>query len=366
MRWRRLAVNLVGTGIRDCSNAADSSDCYSNPFIRFNLTQAGPAWQSSYSGQWHPYDIATAKIEAGKALTAEEWLEPVTNSWNMAYVSNVARGEFYGRPMAGNYDLTFDITPDVRLDRIERVQLLVEEDYWIRQGNSVDANSGAGGSTGTGGATSTGGSTGSGGTTGTGGTTSAPLTGSCVSDHSNQLIDDFEDGNNQIATAENRLGFWSTVNLSQCSTATFAVASGQGNPIYGSYGAVESGSGCASSVRGGGIGFTFAASQSNGVTTNCSAYDAHLDSGIVFDIKGTGTGRVEVCSADVDDGNCHGYDITLSSTWTNYSLTWSQLAQSAGWGALIGPLNPSRLVSIQFFGKGTSYSFTIDNVKFRP
>ena len=50
VRWRRLAVNLVGTGIRDCSQASDSADCYSNPFIRYNLTHAGPAWQTDFRG----------------------------------------------------------------------------------------------------------------------------------------------------------------------------------------------------------------------------------------------------------------------------------------------------------------------------
>lgn len=133
VRWRKLAVNLVGTGIRDCSRATDSMSCYTNPFIRFNLTHAGPSWQTNYGLEWRALDLSTAYVEGGKALAAEEWLEPITNSWNTAYVSNVARGELFGRPAAGNYELVFEVTPDVRLDRIERVQLLVEQDYWVRQ-----------------------------------------------------------------------------------------------------------------------------------------------------------------------------------------------------------------------------------------
>ncbi|MGE5788826.1 MAG: hypothetical protein ACM3ZE_29830, partial [Myxococcales bacterium] len=176
VRWRRLAVNLVGTGIRDCSKSTDSMSCYTNPYVRFNLLHAGPSWQTNYSGEWRALDISTASIEGGKALAAEEWLEPVTNSWNMPYVSNVARGELFGRPAAGNYELVLEITPDVRLDRIERIQLLVEQDYWVKQNGGRGVyettqvpSTGSGGSTGTGTSTSmpsSGGTTGSGGGTG--------------------------------------------------------------------------------------------------------------------------------------------------------------------------------------------------------
>jgi hypothetical protein len=137
VRWRRLALNLVGTGIRDCTKSTDSMSCYTNPYVRYDLLHGGPSWQTSHSLDWRSLDIPIAHIEGGKALAAEEWLEPINNSWNMPYVSNVARGEFFGRPTAGNYELILKITPDVRLDRIERVQLLAEEDYWVRQTNGA-------------------------------------------------------------------------------------------------------------------------------------------------------------------------------------------------------------------------------------
>jgi hypothetical protein len=133
VRWRRLAVNLVGTGIRDCQAAADPLACYSDSFIRYDLKHAGPAWITNHAEQWRSYTVPTAQIEAAKALATEEWLDPISNSWTVPIVANVARTELQGRPVGGAYDLLLAISPDVRLERIERVQLLVETDYWVRQ-----------------------------------------------------------------------------------------------------------------------------------------------------------------------------------------------------------------------------------------
>lgn len=133
VRWRQLAVNLVGTGIRDCEAAADSDECYSQPFVRFDLRHYGPSWATNHTQEWRTLDLPEGLIEGGKALATEEWVDPVVNSWDVGFVSNVARAELSGRPVSGAYELTLDLTPDVRLDRIERIQILAGMDYWVRQ-----------------------------------------------------------------------------------------------------------------------------------------------------------------------------------------------------------------------------------------
>jgi hypothetical protein len=132
-RWKQLAVNLVGSGIRDCSNADDVQACYAEPFVRFNLRHFGPAWVTSYEQQWREVDIPIAQIEAAKALSTEEWLDPVSNGFNLPTVTNVARRELAGRPLGGSYELELELTPDVRVDRIERIQILAETESWVRQ-----------------------------------------------------------------------------------------------------------------------------------------------------------------------------------------------------------------------------------------
>jgi hypothetical protein len=132
-RWGRLAVNLVGTGVRDCRQAADPLTCYNESYVRFDLSQTGPAWVTTYDRSWLAFQITQARIEQGKALSAEEWLDPVVQGWNSPLANAIARHELAERPINGTYELTLHLTPDVRIDRIERVQLLIETDYWVRQ-----------------------------------------------------------------------------------------------------------------------------------------------------------------------------------------------------------------------------------------
>jgi hypothetical protein len=133
VRTRSLALNLVGSGIRSCQRTPDPAACYAEPFIRYDLKHVGPAWVTSYDQTWHSLSIPVAVIEAGKALSTEEWLDPVTNGFNRSDVANVSRSEFIDRPIGGSYELTLHLSPDVNVERIERIQLLAQTSYWVKQ-----------------------------------------------------------------------------------------------------------------------------------------------------------------------------------------------------------------------------------------
>ncbi|MDX2054204.1 MAG: SBBP repeat-containing protein [Polyangiaceae bacterium] len=181
-RWRRLAANLVGSGIRDCARATNPKDCQANSFIRYSLNHVGPYWVTDHAQNWVDLALPSANIEGAKAIASETWLNPTTHNLKDSSVANVARQEFFGRPVDGDYELTIELTPDVRLERIERVQLLTEQDYWVRQGATTDPSIsdpldpnppvfvGAGGSTGAGGSVGAGGSAGAAGAGGSGAT----------------------------------------------------------------------------------------------------------------------------------------------------------------------------------------------------
>jgi len=132
-RWHTFAVNLVGSGIRDCAEADDAPACYAEPFIRYEIQHVGPALLSDYDQSWVSYDIPTGVVEGGKALASEEWLDPASNGFQSPVVSSIARQEFAGRPLGGAYELVLELTPDVRPERIERIQVLLQSDYWVRQ-----------------------------------------------------------------------------------------------------------------------------------------------------------------------------------------------------------------------------------------
>jgi len=132
-RWARLAVNLTGVGVRDCRLAVDQELCYSEPYLHYTLRHYGPAATTGYDGSWRSLDIPTAVIENGKALAIEEWLDPVAHGWELAPVAAVARQEYAGRPLGGAYEIEIEVGPEVRLESIERVQILTLSDYWVRQ-----------------------------------------------------------------------------------------------------------------------------------------------------------------------------------------------------------------------------------------
>jgi hypothetical protein len=133
VRFGRLAVNLIGTGLKDCTKAADAYACYNEGFIRFNLSQGEGAVITDFDGIWQNLATPPGRIEGAKALAAELWLDPLKDGWSTQYVSAVARTEFNLRPVGGSYRLELELGPEVKLERLERVQLLIGTSYWAKQ-----------------------------------------------------------------------------------------------------------------------------------------------------------------------------------------------------------------------------------------
>jgi len=132
-RWTRLAANLVGTGIQDCKNAEDPMTCYSQPFIRYNLTHLGPAWVTDDQGHWKALTFDPGWIEGAKALATEMWLDPISDGWSTPEIEAVMRGELRDRPLGGTYELVLEVPPELNLSRLEMVQIMMGTDYWVKQ-----------------------------------------------------------------------------------------------------------------------------------------------------------------------------------------------------------------------------------------
>ena len=132
-RWDRLAVNLVGTGLLDCSGAVDALGCYGSGYVRYNLEHTGSPWTTDYSGTWWKLEMPSGRIEGAKAVALERWLEPLVDGWNTPYISAATRTEFMNRPLGGEYLLELKLEPQVRAERIQRVQILVGSNYWVAQ-----------------------------------------------------------------------------------------------------------------------------------------------------------------------------------------------------------------------------------------
>jgi hypothetical protein len=128
-----VAVNLVGTNVRDCSESEEPATCYSNAFIPFTLVHEGDDIPiRNHDGETVPFDFERAFIEHGKALASEVVLtNPVTGSAE-TLLGSYYKQELRGRPLMGHYTLRIWDDPALNWDNVEDVQLVFRYRYWTR------------------------------------------------------------------------------------------------------------------------------------------------------------------------------------------------------------------------------------------
>ncbi|MDQ3232440.1 MAG: CIA30 family protein [Pseudobdellovibrionaceae bacterium] len=200
--------------------------------------------------------------------------------------------------------------------------------------------------------------------------------GACLSKGQNAIIDDMEDGDARISGSEGRLGVWYTFNPGGGCQQTPVVTKNDrfvmtpDSSQKGKYVAATQGHNCqANGWSGGGIGFHFLAEDPGlGLDPiDCgNGYDASAFKGLSFALKSQGNVRVQVCTLDVTDYNCHGYDITAKAdTWRDITIPWSQLLQE-DWGPTtkVVPFNSARILSVQFKAMTPKFSLAVNDVKF--
>ena len=191
------------------------------------------------------------------------------------------------------------------------------------------------------------------------------------------MIEDFEDGNNQINVVGDRGGYWYTYVDAKGSTIEPAPGD-QG----GTFAPVEGGheSKYAAEVKGklAGSSIVYAAMGLNFEDPK-GAFDASQYAGITFWAKRTAgsTSRLtvklpdgntdpdgQICSACFND---YGYTINVGEQWTRYVLPFHDLKQEPDWGAPRKPhLDASKLFAIHWEAKapGAEYDFVVDDIAF--
>jgi hypothetical protein len=189
------------------------------------------------------------------------------------------------------------------------------------------------------------------------------------------VIDDGEDNNNQVAPNKGRSGYWYVfldkvgTTITPAAGGTFSMSKGGANgSAYAAHVNGKIGNG---TVVYGGVGFNFVDPK--------GAYDASAYKGISFWAKvGEGSAtkiRLKVPDGDTDpDGkvctecfNDFGTDLTLTTTWTKYTVSFSQMAQMQGWGAPHpAAIDPKKLFGVQWQVNtpGSNYDLWVDEVEF--
>jgi endoglucanase len=188
------------------------------------------------------------------------------------------------------------------------------------------------------------------------------------------VLDDGEDGNNQVLTAKGRGGYWYTfvdTAGSSISPAAGQFAMAPGGANGSTYAARMTGKIGNGQVVFAGMGLNF--------TEPKGPYDATAYKGLSFKGKkaGAGTGKVRVkvpdASTDPDGKVCtecfndFGADVELTDQWTTYVFPFASMRQLPGWGSPHpSGIDPSKLYGVQFQvnSPGASFDVWVDDLKF--
>jgi len=197
---------------------------------------------------------------------------------------------------------------------------------------------------------------------------SAPAPDPCTARNSalgkQPLIDNFEDGDDEVSLFEGRAGLWRWVRDTDAAGTAPALL-----PIPRSI--AKPGNRLAIHVKGGRLLDWGAVVEFNFVP---ACYDASVYRGLSFQAKGPGrlfVGPREVGVIPVANGgtcvedchNGHAKKVDLDAQWRTYEVLWSEVAQR---GYNKPQLDPKRLNSLAFLvhPEDTPYDLWIDEVKF--
>ncbi len=136
-----LAVNLVGTGVHDCTSSP-TPDCYGSAYIQYTLAHDGTsAGILDWNGNSRVFDFGVASINSAKALAAERYITLPIGSADQALLSQsgIQHVELRGRPLDGAYTLRIWDSPALNWNNLQDVQIVLDYLYWseiIANGNA--------------------------------------------------------------------------------------------------------------------------------------------------------------------------------------------------------------------------------------
>lgn len=126
-----LAVNLVGSNVKDCTlDPGAGTACWQNLFIPYDLSHGGAVAVTDYEAKDHEFRLPTGHIHYGKGLAAERLLTNPPSATDTTVIQPYIKSEFRGRPIQGNYTLRIYNVPGLRWENIEDVQIYLRYRYW--------------------------------------------------------------------------------------------------------------------------------------------------------------------------------------------------------------------------------------------
>ena len=132
-RHSSLAVNVVGTGVNDCSGLSQS--CYGDGYLEYTFEHSAFGVPViDYEQNERRFNFGNGSITRGKALAAERWVTLPISSTDQGYLQQpeFTKRELAGRPLSGIYRLRIYDRPSLRWENVEDIQLVLGYRYWSR------------------------------------------------------------------------------------------------------------------------------------------------------------------------------------------------------------------------------------------
>jgi hypothetical protein len=133
-RHINVALNLVGTGLRDCTTTP-TADCYGSGFIEYSLEhEAERAGVLDWNGDVRFFRFGVGNIQHAKALAAERYITMPLGASDSSLISQpgIQKVELMGRPLDGAYHLRIWDTPALKWERLDDIQVVLRYRYWSR------------------------------------------------------------------------------------------------------------------------------------------------------------------------------------------------------------------------------------------
>ncbi|MFZ5894933.1 MAG: hypothetical protein ACOY0T_27990 [Myxococcota bacterium] len=127
-----IALNFVGTALRDCANQTVSTPCYSAGYVPYSLYHNGPFYVRNGEGDDFEARIFDGKIESARGLALERYLTNPLGETDRSLLQDYVRTELQGRPLDGNFVIRVWDQDGVDFDAIQDVQILLKYRYWTR------------------------------------------------------------------------------------------------------------------------------------------------------------------------------------------------------------------------------------------
>ncbi|MBI5489048.1 MAG: hypothetical protein HY905_17065 [Deltaproteobacteria bacterium] len=142
-RIDRLALNVVGTNVRNCALSEYPAGCYARAVTPYSLAEGGGVSVRNYRGSDVPFTMPAAWVHDAKALAAERVITTPITSSDQALLTDLYRSEFRGRPVEGSYSLQIEQTDALDFDALEDIQFILYYRYWSASTMSKSARGGA-------------------------------------------------------------------------------------------------------------------------------------------------------------------------------------------------------------------------------